>query len=98
MADDDAEQKRAALRLLSQNPQTSVAQDQMRQQQQRMDLSQLRPQVRDAVAQQQQRAEQLFASAIPEFSRTLRTSTDPNIIEIRNELKKRGMNAALELV
>ncbi len=62
VADDDADKKREALRMLTQNPQTSAAQDQMRQQQQPRDLSQMRPEVIRAVGQQERQAEMVVKS------------------------------------
>ncbi len=65
VADDDADKKREALRMLTQNPQTSAAQDQMRQQQQAQqprDLSQMRPEVIRAVGQQERQAEMVVKS------------------------------------
>ena len=64
VADDDADKKREALRMLTQNPQTSAAQDQMRQQQQAQprDLSQMRPEVIRAVGAQERQAEMVVKS------------------------------------
>lgn len=64
VADDDADKKREALRMLTQNPQTSMAQDQMRQQQQAAprDLSQMRPEVIRAVGAQERQAEMVVKS------------------------------------
>lgn len=64
MADDDADKKREALSMLTQNPQTTAAQEQMRQQQQAQprDLSQMRPEVIRAVGAQERQAEMVVKS------------------------------------
>jgi hypothetical protein len=78
--DDDADRKRAALRQLTQNPQTSAAQDQMRQQQQAAvprDLSQMRPQVIRSVSEQERRAEQVVTATWQLFNAAIDKSNDP---------------------
>ena len=96
MADDDAERKRAALRMLSQNPQTTVAQDQMRQQQQgARDLSQMRPEVIRAVGEQERKAEQVVNATAQLFGEMIRRSNDPSL---KRAVRDSSMNTMLEMV
>jgi hypothetical protein len=94
VADDDADRKREALRMLSQNPQTSVSQEQLRQQAPR-DLSQVRPQVIRAVGEQERRAEQVVSATAQLFGDMIRKSDDP---ALKRAVKDSSMNSMLEMV
>lgn len=96
VADDDAERKRAALRMLTQNPQTAASQEQMRQQQQvPRDLSQVRPQVIRAVGEQERKAQQVVSATAQLFGDMIRKSDDP---ALKMAVRGSSMNSMLEMV